>query len=104
LAKNHIKIKILYNSEIYVPTAFTPNGDGKNDFLHPKLIGIKELKYFSVYNRYGELIFKSTNENDGWDGLIKGKEQNTGSYVWIAEAVDYVGRIVFRKGSCLLVR
>jgi gliding motility-associated-like protein len=104
IAKDSIKIKISYKSEIYVPTAFTPNGDGINDILRPKLIGIKELKYFAVYNRYGELIYKSANENQGWDGFIKGKAQNTGTYVWMAEAVDYLGRTIFRKGTCMVLR
>jgi gliding motility-associated-like protein len=104
IATDSIKIKITYTSEIFVPTAFTPNGDGKNDVLRPKLIGIKELKYFAVYNRYGELIYKSANENQGWDGFIKGAAQNTGSFVWMAEAVDYLGRTIFRKGTSMLIR
>jgi gliding motility-associated-like protein len=104
ITKDSIKIKVTYTSEIYVPTAFTPNGDGLNDLLRPKLIGIKELKYFAVYNRYGELIYKSANENQGWDGFIKGKAQNTGAYVWMAEAVDYLGRTIFRKGTSMAVK
>jgi large repetitive protein len=104
VATDSIKIKITFLSNIFVPTAFTPNGDGKNDVLRPRLIGIKQLNYFSVYNRYGELIFTSNNESLGWNGLVKGKEQNTGSFVWIAEGVDYLGRTVVRQGSSILVR
>ncbi len=104
LAKDSIKIKISFKSEIYVPTGFTPNGDGRNEVLRPILIGIKALKYFAVYNRYGALIYKSTNENIGWNGTINGTAQNTGSFVWIAEAVDYLGRTIFRKGTSTLVR
>jgi gliding motility-associated-like protein len=104
IATDSIKIKITYTSEIFVPTAFTPNGDGKNDVLRPKLIGIKELKYFAVYNRYGELVYKSANENQGWDGFIKGKAQNTDAYVWMAEAVDYLGRTIFRKGTSMVIK
>jgi gliding motility-associated-like protein len=103
LAKDSIKIKISFKSEIYVPTGFTPNGDGKNDALRPKLIGIKSLKYFVVYNRYGELIYKSINESEGWDGKIKGTAQPTGTFVWMAEAVDYLGRTIFRKGTSILI-
>jgi gliding motility-associated-like protein len=104
IAKDTIKIRATYKSEIYIPNAFTPNGDGKNDVLRPKLIGIKELKYFVVYNRYGEIVYKSTNENQGWDGLIKGASQNNGTYIWMAEAVDYAGRTVFRKGVTVLIK
>lgn len=104
IATDSIKIKVTYTSEIYVPSAFTPNGDGKNDVLRPKLIGIKELKYFAIYNRYGVLIYKSNNENQGWDGFIKGAAQNTGTFVWMAEGVDYLGRTIFRKGTSMLIR
>jgi gliding motility-associated-like protein len=104
IATDSIHIKISFTSEIYVPTAFTPNGDGSNDVLRPRLIGIKALKYFVLYNRYGELIYKSTNENQGWDGLINGAKQNTGTFVWMAEAVDYTGKTIFRKGTSMLVR
>ena len=103
LAKDSIKIKISFKSEIYVPTGFTPNGDGLNDLLRPKLIGVKSLKYFVVYNRYGEVIYKSNKENEGWDGKIKGSQQASGTYVWMAEAIDYNGQIIFRKGMIILI-
>ena len=104
LAKDSIKIKITLKSEIYVPTGFTPNGDGLNDVLRPKLIGIKTLNYFVVYNRYGETVFKSSKEGEGWDGKIKGLLQPIGTYVWVAEALDYKDQIVFRKGSTVLIK
>jgi gliding motility-associated-like protein len=103
-AVDDINIKVFAKAEIYVPTAFTPNGDGNNDLLRPILVGIKELKYFSVYNRYGELIYRTSTSKAGWDGTIKGAMQNTGSFVWMAEGVDYKGNVLFRKGMCTLVR
>ncbi len=104
IAKDTINIKVVLKSEIYVPTAFTPNADGTNDILKPKLVGIKELKYFSVYNRYGELIYRTSAKNTGWNGLIKGISQNTGTFVWMAEAIDYSGNILFRKGTTILLK
>ena len=104
LAKDSIKIKISLKSEIYVPSGFTPNGDGLNDVLRPKLIGIKTLKYFAIYNRYGELIYKSTKEDEGWDGKIKGLKQPIGTFVWIAEGLDYKDQTVFRKGTTVLIQ
>ena len=104
VTKDSIKIKIFHHSEIYVPTAFTPNGDGKNDVLRPKLIGVKELKYFIVFDRYGEIIYRTSSENQGWNGVIKGASQNTGTYIWIAEAIDYLGKTIFRKGATVLIR
>jgi gliding motility-associated-like protein len=103
-AVDDINIKVFAKADIYVPTAFTPNADGKNDLLRPILVGIKELKYFSVYNRYGELIYKTSTSKAGWDGTIKGAIQNTGAFVWMAEGVDYKGNVLFRKGMCTLVR
>jgi gliding motility-associated-like protein len=103
-AVDDINIKVFAKADIYVPTAFTPNGDGNNDLLRPILVGIKELKYFSVYNRYGELIFRTSTSKAGWDGTIKGAMQNTGAFVWMAEGVDYKGNVLFRKGMCTLVR
>jgi gliding motility-associated-like protein len=104
MAKDSIKIKVTFTSDIFVPTAFTPNGDKLNDVLRPLLIGIKTLNYFAVYDRNGGLVFKTTREGNGWDGVIKGQLQNTATYVWIAEAVDYLGKSVFRKGTCMLIR
>ncbi|MEO7120568.1 MAG: PKD domain-containing protein [Ginsengibacter sp.] len=89
---------------LYVPNAFTPNGDGVNDFFRPILIGMKYLKYFRVYNRSGELIFSTSVQNAGWDGTFKGKAQDADVYVWIVDGIDYQNKEIFRKGSVTLVR
>jgi gliding motility-associated-like protein len=102
-ATDNINIKVFTKADIYVPTAFTPNGDGNNDILRPILVGIKELKYFTVYNRYGEIVFKTSTVNAGWNGFINGKMQNTSSFVWVAEAIDYKGNILFKKGMATLI-
>jgi gliding motility-associated-like protein len=103
-AVDDINIKVFAKADIYVPTAFTPNGDGNNDLLRPILVGIKELKYFSVYNRYGELIYKTSTPKAGWNGIYKAVQQNTATFVWMAEGVDYLGNVLFRKGTFTLVR
>jgi gliding motility-associated-like protein len=103
-ASDDMNIKVFAKADIYVPTAFTPNGDGNNDLLRPILVGIKELKYFTVYNRYGEVVFKTSTFKSGWNGMLAGKMQNTSSFVWVAEAIDYNGNIIFRKGMSTLVR
>lgn len=103
-ARDTISIKVILYSEIFVPNAFSPNNDGINDVLKPKLVGIKALKYFSIYNRYGELIFTTSAKNVGWNGLIKGTPQNTNTFVWMIEAVDYKGAIIYKKGTTILIR
>jgi gliding motility-associated-like protein len=103
-AKDDIAITVFVAPEIYVPTAFSPNNDGLNDILKPILAGIKTLKYFSVYNRYGQLVYQTSQQGRGWDGMFNGKMQNTGAFVWIAEAEDYKGNILVRKGTAMLIK
>jgi gliding motility-associated-like protein len=99
-----INIKVYKGPEIYVPTAFTPNGDGRNDLLRPIAIGMKTYHYFRIYNRWGQIIFNTADFNKGWDGKINGITQDPGSYVWIAEAVDYKGNIIQQKGVSTIIR
>jgi gliding motility-associated-like protein len=89
---------------IYVPRVFTPNGDGVNDVLKPILVGIPTFHYFSVYNRWGNLVFTTSDPGVGWDGRFKGVQQPTETYLWIAEGVDTDGNKVVRKGMVSLVR
>lgn len=90
--------------DMYVPNVFTPNGDGKNDIFRPILIGMKELLYFRVYNRFGQMVYSTTEIGKGWDGVYLGKGQDPATYVWYAEAVTYKGDVRFKKGSVVLVR
>jgi gliding motility-associated-like protein len=99
-----IFVKVYKGPEIYVPTVFTPNGDMRNDILKAWAIGMKEYRYFNVYNRWGALVFSTSDFNRGWDGRIKGVLQNTGTYVWIAEAVDYRGNVIKRKGTTMILQ
>ena len=92
------------NPQIFVPTGFTPNGDGRNDVLKPIAVGIEKIEYFRVYNRWGQLVFSTTSNGSGWDGKIGGKNQTTGTYVWLVKAVDYTGKSVFQKGTATLIR
>jgi gliding motility-associated-like protein len=99
-----ISIKAYSVSDIFVPNGFTPNGDGHNDILKALPIGIRELQYFRIYNRWGQMIFQTTNASTGWDGLINGELQPTGTYVWMAAGINYQGRLILRKGTVVLIR
>lgn len=90
--------------EFYVPAAFTPDGDGKNDMLRPVLYGYSRVNYFRVYNRFGQLIYNANSDMPGWDGTIKGKAAGTQTVVWMIEAVDAYGRIEKRQGTSILIR
>jgi gliding motility-associated-like protein len=89
---------------IFVPTAFTPNNDGLNDTVYPISVGIKKINYFSIYNRWGQLVFTTTQDRKGWDGTLGGKLQNSGVFVWMVSAIDYLGAPVFLKGTVALIR
>jgi len=66
---------------IYIPSAFTPNGDGLNDMFGVKGDGIKDFHLY-IYNRWGEVLFESTNPRQQWDGKIDGNPAETGTYVY----------------------
>lgn len=87
-----------------LPTAFTPNNDGKNDDLKPFLPGSKWLKQFIVFNRWGNIVFSSTKEGEGWDGTHKGMPLKTDVFVWIVEYIEKDNRIVTQKGTVTLIR
>lgn len=89
--------------EVFVPSAFSPNDDGNNDCLKAYGNCIKDI-VFRVYSRWGEVIFESTNKNECWDGKFKGKDLNTGVYVFTVNAKLYNGEEVFMKGNVSLFR
>jgi gliding motility-associated-like protein len=91
-------------ADILVPSAFTPNGDGKNDVIKPIPIGISKLGYFSVYNRWGQLVFTTTELGKGWDGSFQGVSQPSGTYVYQTEGLDFLGNSLYRKGTIVLIR
>jgi gliding motility-associated-like protein len=101
----YINVKIFKTlPTIFVPTAFTPNNDGKNDFLLPIGVGIKNIDYFNVYNRWGQLLFSTRTNGHGWDGKIKGIPQTTSTFIWTVKATDYTGAAYFQKGISTLIR
>ncbi|MBI1344100.1 MAG: T9SS type B sorting domain-containing protein [Terrimonas sp.] len=90
--------------QIFVPTAFTPNGDGLNDVVRPIAVGIQKIEYFRIYNRWGQLVFSTTVNEQGWDGKIGGQEQGTNTFVWLVKGIDYLGKTFFQKGTVTLIR
>jgi gliding motility-associated-like protein len=99
-----LQIFVLKKTGYYLPTAFTPNGDGLNDLLKPYLVGMKSLKSFTIYNRYGNRIYQSTKDGQGWDGKFNGEKQPAAVYVWVLEFVDNDNKLVTAKGTVTLIR
>jgi len=100
----YVTVKIFKTApQIFIPTAFTPNGDGKNDLFRPIAVGMKAIEYFRVYNRWGQMVFNTTENGRGWDGKIDGKIQSTNTFVWIVKGTDYLDKPFFRKGTVTLI-
>jgi gliding motility-associated-like protein len=97
-------LKVENNCYIAVPNAFTPNGDGLNDYLYPlnayKATGL----LFRIFNRYGQLVFETNDWTRKWDGTKNGEPMPADVYVWMLNYTDQVGRKLSLKGSTLLIR
>ena len=97
-------INVAGNCYIAVPTAFTPNGDGLNDFLGPLNAYKATDLLFRVYNRTGQLVFETRDWNRKWNGTIGNVKQGTGVYVWILEYTDPSKKRISLKGTSTLIR
>lgn len=86
-----------------VPNAFTPNGDGLNDVIRPIYDQIDKLKVFKIVNRWGEVVYESTDQRPAWDGNYNGKAQDLGTFCYYV-TYDCNGKSMFQKGDFTLVR
>jgi gliding motility-associated-like protein len=89
---------------LYIPNAFTPGHDGKNDIFKPLLFGDIQKFEFAVYNRWGNRVFSSKDPNKGWDGTFEGKECATQVFVWtcIYQLIGEERKV--EKGTVTLIR
>ncbi|MFL5747244.1 MAG: gliding motility-associated C-terminal domain-containing protein [Niastella sp.] len=99
------QMKVVYSCYITVPNAFTPNGDGHNDYLYPlnawKAINLE----FIIYNRYGQIVFRTNNWTNKWDGRINGQMQSSGVFVWLLRyTLLDTGEKVFKRGTTVLIK
>lgn len=99
-----INIWVVNQSSVFVPTAFTPNGDGLNDVLRPIGVGYRNIRYFRVFNRYGQQVFYTTKFNEGWDGRFNDVPQDSGTYFWVLSITNREGNDEMVKGDSILVR
>jgi gliding motility-associated-like protein len=91
------------STNLYVPNAFSPNNDGKNDVLYVRGNFIQTM-YFTVYDRWGQKMFETRNQNEGWDGTYKGKKLDPAVFGWYVEGTCEVGEKFFKKGNVTLLR
>lgn len=97
-------IKVENSCNLMVPSAFTPNGDGLNDYLYPLNAYHATNLSFRIFNRVGQMVFESGNATRKWDGKVNSKPLPTGVYVWILEYNDQNGKKVSLKGTTVLIR
>ena len=103
-AKDTLKVLVYQTPpEIFVPTAFTPDA-GINNIEKPIPVGILHLDFFSIYNRFGQLLYTTSQIGQGWDGTFNGAPQPPGTYVFVAQGVDYLGKPIGNKGTVVLIR
>lgn len=101
---NTYRIFIDPRTSLDVPSAFTPNGDGVNDRIYADGWGVRELKYFRIFNRWGQLLFETNDLKTGWDGTFAGVPQNMETYVYQVSATTYTDEDIEKKGTFKLLR
>jgi gliding motility-associated-like protein len=89
---------------VYVPTAFSPNKDGKNDVFRAIVFGRVKKFELTVYNRWGQVIFQTPDHKKGWDGKVAGHEQDTGVCVWLCRYQLEGGKETVEKGTVTVIR
>ena len=97
-------INLTNPSSLVVPKAWTPDGNGINDKLFPLTKNIKQLIYFRIFNRWGQLVFETNIIGNGWDGVYKGVRQVMDVYTWTAKAIDNDGHVILKNGNSVLLR
>lgn len=90
--------------DIFLPDVFSPNGDGRNDKFHILTDGHQQIVSFKVVNRWGQTIFKTDNQSDGWDGTFHGKMQDAGTYMYYVKYKCSNSTTFEKKGNVTLVR
>ena len=103
--KNHqVIIDVIEGYTVDVPTAFTPNGDGVNDYIFVRGWGIKELLGFKIFNRFGQLVFETNDISEGWDGTNSGGSQNVETFTYQVKVKTYDDNILTKIGTIKLLR
>lgn len=87
-----------------MPTAFSPNGDGRNDVFRPVTLGHQNIEHFRVYNRWGQVVYESRQTFQGWDGTFNGQVQDMGTYMYSLTYRCTDGTLYEKKGEVILIR
>lgn len=103
VSSDTVRVEVTEQYDLFVPSGFSPDGNGINDVLYVRGAGISSLQ-FTVFSRIGEKVFETTDKNVGWDGTFRGMPMNTGVFTYYVRADFYNGTSVSKKGDITLVR
>lgn len=109
VARDTVKVTVeCKEGNVYLPSAFTPNGDGRNDYFYPLTRGTSLITKFVIYNRYGNVVFSRANfapnvATLGWNGKFGNVPQDQTGYVYVIEFICDQGQKLVKKGSFLLL-
>jgi len=109
-----ILVEIDKNRNVFIPNAFSPNGDGNNDTFKPYIgPGVENINFMRVFDRWGEVLYSSDNlvnkylpdplDQTGWDGTLDGKRMNPGVYVYIMQVQFVDGQVLLYRGDVTLL-
>jgi gliding motility-associated-like protein len=102
-ATDTVRVRVIGDFYVFMPNAFSPNGDGNNDLLFPYTNGVKLIEW-KLFNRWGEKVFQSNSVTQGWDGTYRGKEAPMNNYVYTLTVVFLNDKTENYKGTVLLLR
>lgn len=111
IASDEIVVEVDKNRNVFVPNAFSPNGDGLNDYFQPNVgAGVQNINSMRIFDRWGELLFERTGaylpdplDTSGWNGRFKGKRVNPGVYVYLIEVQFVDGQVLLYRGDVTLL-
>jgi len=98
------EVWLFAGSDIFLPTAFTPNGDGTNDLFKPLYVNISRIQYFRVFDRWGKVVFETSDMGKSWDGTVNGNALPIDTYPWIVWGYTNDGKEITKKGNVTLIR
>ncbi len=103
-AEDKVRIRVFLETQVWFANAFSPNGDGKNDFFGPEIYNEIEMEYFAIYDRWGKRLFFTQTPGEKWDGRIQGSPAPMGTYIYEFKAKGNRSKPFFRHGNFTLIR
>ena len=89
---------------VFMPNTFTPNGDGIDDKFYIRTQALTSLKFFRIFDSWGQQVFETNNLSEGWDGMVNGQHAPIAVYVYELEGVCQNGYSVFKSGNVTALR